>query len=100
MSPPISKGELKEALVRKFGFEPSEGGRHERVTLWVDDRKVATTYFSRNIRSSGLSPSLLRQIAGQLRLEPGSLPTLRGMVVCTVSREEYLQELRDGGFLN
>jgi hypothetical protein len=96
----ITKADLKNSLVNKFGFVPSEGGSHERVSLWVDGKKVATTYFSRNLRSTQLSPSLLRQIAGQLRLDPGSLPTLRGMVLCTVSRDDYLRELRDEGFLN
>ena len=101
MSRPIPKGDLLGALLHKFEFEYRRrgSGKHEAVTLRVDGKKVATTRFSRGARTADIGPSILRQIATQLRLEPGSLPMLYGMVDCTVSRDDYLAELRDGGFL-
>ena len=95
----IPKSDLQKALVGKFAFEPVPGARHEAYTLKIGGRRIATTRFSRGLRSEDLGPTLLRQIAGQLRLAPGSLSFLRGMVICTKSWENYLQELRDGGFL-
>lgn len=100
MTATITKEELQKALTSKFGFEPSEGGKHEKFTLSRQGKKVATTFFSRNLRSSVLAPTLLRSIASQIRLGHGSLPTLRGMVSCSVSQDDYLRLLKDAGFLD
>lgn len=100
MTAELTKDDLKRALIRKFGFEEEQGGNHEKLVLRVGGKKVATTYFSRKLRSTGLGAPLLRQIAGQLRLPPGSLPTLRGMVDCLVNRDQYLKELKDRSYLS
>ncbi len=97
--PVVTKGELKTSLVSKFGFEEVPGKKHEAVALTVNNKRVTTTRFSRNLRSASLHPSLLRQIAGQLRLEPGELSTLYAMVGCTESREDYLKKLKERGYL-
>jgi hypothetical protein len=98
-SVPIPKADLQRALVRKFAFEAVPGSKHEAHTLKVDGKKVATTRFSRGLRSEDLGPALLRQIALQLRLDSEPLKKICGMVECSVSQEDYLRELRDAGVL-
>lgn len=99
MSKTITKSRLKGSLLRKFHFQQVAGSKHEAVALVVGGRKVATTRFSRGLKSEALGPSLLSKIAQQIRLPPGSLGMLHGMVDCSVGEDEYLAELRDGGYL-
>ena len=100
MTSTISKADLKRALKQKFGFEPVRGSKHEAFSLVVEGRKVAMTFFSRGARSEVLGPALLRQIGNQLRLEHSPTQVLRDMVGCSVSREQYLRELRERGYLS
>ena len=92
---PLPKRQLVRSLRRKFHFEDVPGTRHDALSLFVGGTKVATTRFSRSGREIG--DGLLKQIAGQLRVD---LQTLKAMHDCSVSREDYLRLLGDEGFLS
>ncbi len=97
----MTKGELIDALVKKYGFEryrKGKRGSHEPYTLRIGGKKVATTRFSRQSHSYNIGKPLLRRIAVQLRLK--SLETLLRMVACSCSKEEYLEILKAGGHLD
>ena len=89
----INKRDLVSCLKGKFGFDEVEETRHDAVSLFVGNQKVATTRFSRSLRGQeNISPTLLSLIAKQLWVD---LATLKKMYGCTESREQYLQRLRE-----
>jgi hypothetical protein len=89
---PKAKRDLRRCLIRKFGFSEVAGSKHEALALIVDERKVATTRFSRSWRE--IDDSMLRQIARELWV---SSRELKQMCDCTIDRDGYLQKLRSEG---
>ena len=87
---PIPKEDLRRCLIRKFGFEETEGSKHEAVALYIDGYKVATTRFSRS--HGQISDPILTQIAQQIWVQLGYL---KKMVECTKSKDDYLAHLRN-----
>jgi len=91
---PIQKRDLRQCLTGKFGFEEVEGSRHEAVTLFIEGRKIATARFSRS--HSDVGDEILGLIAKEIRVQ---LNFLKRMYGCTKSRDDYLNHLRDTGYL-
>jgi hypothetical protein len=89
---PIKKLDLQQRLRRKFGYQDVDGSKHEALELVIDDRKIATTRFSRS--GSDISDGVLAQIAKELWVQLGYL---KGMYNCTNTCEDYLQRLRESG---
>ncbi|HNS45184.1 MAG TPA: hypothetical protein PKH37_08160 [Alphaproteobacteria bacterium] len=87
---PIKKHDLRQCLLQKFRFEEVPGSKHEAVSLFVDDKKVATTRFSR--AGKDISDQLLRLIAREIWVQLGYL---KEMYDCTKSRDDYLQHLQN-----
>lgn len=83
----LSRRALTKALTRKFGYEKSAGSRHDRFTLFMKGKRIATTYVSRGTNYRELGAPILTQIAHQVQV--GDLSTLLDMVECTVSLDEY-----------
>ena len=92
---PFNKRDFIATLERKFGFEQVDGSDHDAYAFFYDGRKIATTRFSRSHRD--IDDTLLTQIARQIRVHDRKF--LNEMVSCTRSREDFLQRLRDGGFM-
>jgi len=86
---PIDKKDLRRCLVQKFGFQDVPGTKHDAVALFVKDRKVATTRFSRG--RDTINPAILSQIAKQIWVQ---LSYLQGMYDWHNSCEDYLELLR------
>lgn len=92
---PIKKLDLQRSLRQKFGFEEVAGTKHEAVALFIDDRKVATTRFSRGYNEVG--DRVIGFIARDLGVNTGFL---KGMHLCTNSAADYVRRLREAGRLS
>ena len=79
-----------DLIVRKFGFE-TRTGSHLFAWLTLDDKVVVRT--RRSWKESGDLP-MEHSIRQQLKL---SAPQLRDAIRCTMSREDYIQVLREKG---
>ncbi len=66
------------------------GTKHDAISLIVEGRKVATTRFSRG--HAELSDSILTMMARQIGV---TLTQLKRMCECTISKDAYIQLLRE-----
>jgi hypothetical protein len=92
-TPSEALSELASMLVslrNKFGFQAVPGTKHEALSLIVDGRKVASTRFSRG--HAEISDDILTLIARQIGVNLGQLKKMYG---CSISKDVYLQLLRD-----
>jgi hypothetical protein len=87
---PVKKRDLRQCLLQKFRFEEVPGSKHEAISLFVDNKKVATTRFSRCRKD--ISDPLLMLIAREIWVQLGYL---KEMYDCTKSRDDYLQYLQN-----
>ena len=85
----IGKDDLRTCLIDKFGFTPVPGTKHRAVSLFIEGRKVATTRFSGSHVT--LSDNILLMIGREIWVLSGELKRMYG---CTMSRADYLAELR------
>lgn len=85
----LEKIEVKRALRGKFGFVEVPGSKHEAMSLFFEEKKVATARFSRGHRD--IHDGILNQIAHAIGVNLG---IFKGMVECTVDMEEYIRMLR------
>ncbi|MCL4553107.1 MAG: hypothetical protein M1305_06110 [Candidatus Marsarchaeota archaeon] len=93
---PMLKRDLTRRLIEKCHFEFSEAKGHNKLSLKVNGRTVALTFLSRSY--SELDDSMLRSIAHEI----GGI-TLRQLIrlcECTISRDEYMELLRQNGRLD
>jgi len=95
---PIPVEKLRSCLLTKFKFEPLHRTKHRACTLIVDGKRVATTQFSRTKKNKDIGPQLLAQIAKDQLFVPKNV--LEEMYFCTVSRDDYLEHLRDAGIID
>ena len=91
----IPKKKLKKKLLKKFGFFEEPKSKHEAVSLIVDGKTVATTYFSRS--HVDIDDTLLGKNANQLAVRLGYL---KEMYSCTKSKDDYLSLLQNEGHLS
>ncbi len=91
---PIKKRDLQTCFKKKFGFDEMDGSKHEAVSLFIDEKKIATVRFSRSHRS--ISDTILSRIAKQCWV---NITELRQMYDCTISRDDYLKLLEENGHL-
>jgi hypothetical protein len=91
---PKSKRDLRKCLLDKFQFSEVEKTKHEAVALFIDGKQVAITCFSRSW--DDIDDGMLGNIARQLWVTSRDL---RKMYDCTMTREDYLQHLRNSGHL-
>jgi S-adenosylhomocysteine hydrolase len=70
---------------------------HQVFLLVIEGRVIARTKLSRGSEKyKTLGDDLVRKMAQQLRV---SMPVFRELESCTKSRDDYLQVLREHGFL-
>lgn len=98
---PYRKDNIISVLENKFGFSKvrnSGRNKHDRYAFYHDGKKIATTGFSRGARkNSNIDPALLTMMAREIRVQ--TLGFFRGMIDCPISLEEYLERLRNQGFI-
>lgn len=92
---PMAKRDIRDCLMRKFGFEAVAGSLHDAVALKVGGKKVATVRFSR--AHSQIDDTILTLMAREARVNRAQL---RKMCECTISAEQYLTLMRRRGFLD
>jgi len=84
-------------LISKFGFMEVSGSRHEAVAFYYAGRKIATTRFSRGSRTE-ISDALLSVMAKEIRVQ--TLAFIKKMLDCTKSKQEFIDRLRELGFIS
>jgi hypothetical protein len=92
---PIPSNKLCKTLTNKFKFELIGGTKHERVALFIEDKQVATTGFSRGSKKD-ISDSLLGQMAREIFVTPGFLKKMND---CTKDYDDYVAYLEEIGKL-
>ncbi|MBE3116480.1 hypothetical protein IMZ68_04680 [Candidatus Bathyarchaeota archaeon] len=93
---PLDKQLVRDTLLSKFKFEEVEGTKHGRIAFFYNNKKIATTGFSRGSRKD-LDDSLLGIMAKEILVL--KLGFFKGMITCSNSRLDYLKVLNDGGFI-
>lgn len=79
---------VRRQLARKFKFAHTGGSKHDGYDLIVDGRLVAAVDVIRG--SEPCRDALIGRMAKQAHVSPR---TFRGMISCTVSRNDYLKLL-------
>lgn len=92
---PFKKRDVHQKLLKKFQFSESPG-KHEYFSLYFGGHKILQTHTSHGHDEIG--NSLLKLMAKELGV--GQLQYLKNMFSCTISREEYLNMLKEKGRLD
>lgn len=92
----FSADDIERKLITKFSFIKSD--RHEKGHIWYELKlaglPVIETRISRG-KHEQISDDLLSRIAKQLHVRN---PFFRGMIQCTISKEEYYFEVTHNPF--
>lgn len=91
---PVDVTEMIACLEGKLQFEV-DNRKDKVLRLTVEDRLVAWTKVSHG-RGFDIGDSLLSKMARQIHL---STSQLKKAISCELSREQYMEKLRVGGFL-
>ena len=97
---PYKKRDVEDKLLSKFGFLKcgSGRGRHQRLCFYVNDKKIASTGLSRGLKSnSDIDRDLIDILARELKAQTAG--NVRGMIDCTVSKDDYIDILRTQGLI-
>ena len=83
-------------MFTKIGATVTEGGRHHKVSLQVDGKKVLTTVLSRGSKDipTGTAKSIFRELGLSASVEK-----CLALKNCPLTREEYIQYLRCQGVI-
>jgi len=83
-------------MFNKIGATITEGGRHQKISLEVDGRKVIRTALSRGSKDipTGTAKSIFRELGLAKSVE--KCIALRN---CPLQRDEYIKHLREEGIL-
>lgn len=95
MSVPLTRNQAIQMLT-KIGASIEEGGRHQKVSLEVDGKKIFRTVLSRGSKDipTGTAKSIFREIGLAKNIE--KCIALRN---CPLTREDYIAYLRSEGVL-
>ncbi len=94
--PALEKRLVEHALRRKLGLEVEER-KHRRYTLCISGQDVVSTDVSRGSRKyKTLGKDLVKNMATQLHVR---VPDFVDLVRCPLSRDDFLNRLRDQGLL-
>jgi predicted RNA binding protein YcfA (HicA-like mRNA interferase family) len=88
----------KEAIrmLNKIGATFEEGGRHQKVSLEIDGKKVFMTFLSRG--SKDIPTGTARSIFRSLGLA-GSIEKCIALRDCPLTKDEYIEYLHSEGFI-
>jgi hypothetical protein len=92
-----SKREIRSTLISKFHFEEVDGSSHEAIAFFDNEKKVATTRFSRGRGGRDIGDALMFEIAKQIRVS--TLNFFKRMIDCTRSHEDFIKRLKEGGYI-
>jgi len=83
-------------MLNKIGATFEEGGRHQKVSLEVDGKKVLRTVLSRGSKDipTGTAKSIFRELGLS-----GSVEKCIALRNCPLKRDEYIAYLRSEGVL-
>jgi hypothetical protein len=91
---PVAARDLERLLLYKFGFERAGGKKHDKYRLYVEGKTVALTYLSG--LAGDIDDTLLGAIAQQMCV---TMSQFKGMRLCDIDRDGYLDILRERGRL-
>lgn len=74
-----------------------KGDDHRRYELVINGRRVVRTMVSRGSGHRTLSNDIVSKMAKQLQV---TTPFFREVIICTKSREDYLEKLREQELIN
>src|SRR5690348_8679917 len=91
--------DLKDLLEKVLECQLEEGRRHTQYFLRVNDRIVASTFYSRSLtKSTQIDDKILGQVAKEMKCS--SLGLWKKLLVGQVTKEKYFEDLRDHGHIN
>lgn len=94
--PALEKRQVERALTRKLHLEVEEHN-HRRYTLRISGQDIVSTDVSRGSRKyKTLGKDLVKNMASQLHV---GIPDFVDLVRCPLSRDDFLNRLRDQGLL-
>lgn len=94
----IDTNEFVDKLTKKFHFDYENKNGHYCYVLRNNGKLIAFTYVSRGSKRKEICNTLLTPIARQLKVN--SIAYLKEMINCTKSEKDYLDHLRDNGYLD
>lgn len=90
--------DLKDLLEKVLQCQLEEGRRHTQYFLKVNDRIVASTFYSRSMtKSTQIDDKILGDVAKEMKCS--SLGLWKKLLVGQVTREKYFEDLRDHGHI-
>lgn len=83
-------------MLNKIGATIEEGGRHQKVSLVVEGKKVLRTVLSRGSKDipTGTAKSIFRELGLS-----GSVDNCIALRNCPMKRDEYIAYLRSEGII-
>lgn len=93
----MKKRVVKQTLQAKFHYVEVPEAKHDRIAFFYNGKKVATTGFSRGAGPDIGDPSLLAVMAKEMRVN--QLSFFKRMIECTRSYDDYIEKLREGGYI-
>jgi hypothetical protein len=93
----MKKRVMKQTLQGKFHYVEEPEAKHDRIAFYHNGKKVATTGFSRGAGPDIGDPSLLAQMAKEVRVN--QLSFFKRMIECTRSYDDYIKRLREGRYI-
>lgn len=86
--------DLKDLLEKVLQCQLEEGRRHTQYFLRVNDRIVASTFYSRSwTKSTQIDDKILGNVAKEMKCS--SLGLWKKLIAGQVPREKYFEDLRD-----